>query len=64
MTRRQKKKAVMIPTGRQLIVVIHGMVLGAIFLLSFAGGLAELINLRPDWSTESGAGIFTVQVLA
>jgi hypothetical protein len=46
------------------MVVIHGTVLGAIFLLSFAGGLAELINLSPDWSTESGAGIFTVQVLA
>lgn len=45
------------------MVVIHGIVLGAIFLLSFAGGLAELINLSPDWSTESGAGIFTVQVI-
>lgn len=32
----------MIPTGRQWMVVIHDMVLGAIFLLSFAGGLAGI----------------------
>jgi hypothetical protein len=40
------------------------MVLGAFFLLSFGGGLAEMINLSPDWSTEFGAGIFTGQVLS
>ncbi len=33
-------------TDRQLWTVIHGMVLGALFLLAFAGGLAGLYSLR------------------
>jgi hypothetical protein len=30
------------------------MILGALFLLSFAGGLAGLYSLRPEWVTVSG----------
>lgn len=41
-------------TGRELWVVIHGMVVGAIFLLAFAGGLAGLWSLRPEWVTAAG----------
>jgi len=41
-------------TGRELWAIIHGMVLGALFLLAFAGGLAELINLGREFSTEAG----------
>ena len=33
-------------TDREWWAVIHGMVLGAIFLLAFAGGLAEFWSLR------------------
>ncbi|MBI2370437.1 MAG: hypothetical protein HYV08_09440 [Deltaproteobacteria bacterium] len=42
-------------TVREFWAVIHGMGLGAIFLLAFAGGLAGLWSLRPEWVT--GAGI-------
>lgn len=34
--------------------VIHGMLFGAAFLLAFAGGLAELYSLRPEWVTVEG----------
>lgn len=34
--------------------VIHGMVFGAVFLLAFAGGLAGLYSLRPEWVTTAG----------
>ena len=41
-------------TAREFWTVIHGMGLGAIFLLSFAGGLAGLYSLRPEWVTVAG----------
>lgn len=41
-------------TVRELWTVIHGMGLGAIFLLAFAGGLAGLYSLRPEWVTITG----------
>jgi hypothetical protein len=41
-------------TGREIWAVIHGMALGSLFLLAYAGGLAELINLGHQWTTESG----------
>jgi hypothetical protein len=41
-------------TARELWTVIHGMGLGAIFLLAFAGGLAGLYSLRPEWVTIAG----------
>ncbi len=41
-------------TAREIWAVIHGMMLGAVFLLAYAGGLAELINLGSKWSTEAG----------
>lgn len=33
---------------------VHGMIFGAVFLLSFAGGLAGLYSLRPQWVTVEG----------
>src|SRR6266511_1121232 len=39
---------------REAWTVIHGMVLGALFLLSFAGGLAGLYSLRPELITTTG----------
>ncbi len=44
----------MVLTPREIWAVIHGMILGALFLLAYAGGLAELINLGSKWSTEAG----------
>lgn len=41
-------------TQRELWTVIHGMGLGATFLLAFAGGLAGLYSLRPDLITVAG----------
>ncbi|GAA2869321.1 hypothetical protein GCM10010517_29290 [Streptosporangium fragile] len=41
-------------TGREWWALIHGMVLGGLFLLAFAGGLAELYGLRPRMATEQG----------
>ncbi len=41
-------------TERELWTVIHGIGLGATFLLAFAGGLAGLYSLRPDLVTVSG----------
>jgi len=41
-------------TGRELWTFIHGMGFGAVFLLAFAGGLAELYSMRPEWMTSEG----------
>ncbi len=41
-------------SDREIWAVIHGMGLGAIFLLAFAGGLAGLYSLRPEWLTVAG----------
>ena len=41
-------------SGREFWAVLHGMVFGAFFLLSFAGGLAGLWSLRPGLITAEG----------
>ena len=41
-------------TARELWAVIHGMLLGSLFLLAYAGGLAELIPRVLEWATEAG----------
>ncbi len=41
-------------SNRELWTVIHGMGFGALFLLAFAGGLAGLYSLRPEWVTVAG----------
>jgi hypothetical protein len=41
-------------TDREFWTVIHGMGLGALFLLAFAGGLAGLWSLRPEFMTVGG----------
>jgi hypothetical protein len=41
-------------TGREFWGVVHGMVLGAVFLLAYGGGLAGLYSLRSEWVTTSG----------
>lgn len=41
-------------TVRELWTAVHGMFLGATFLLAFAGGLAGLYSLRPKWLTPEG----------
>jgi hypothetical protein len=41
-------------TSRETWTVIHGLVLGTLFLLAFAGGLAGLWSLRPGFVTAAG----------
>jgi len=41
-------------SSRELWTVVHGMILGAIFLLAFAGGVAELLGLRSSYETPLG----------
>ena len=41
-------------TARESWALIHGVVLGALFLLAFAGGLAGLWSLRPELLTKAG----------
>src|SRR5512144_871842 len=41
-------------TDRELWTLIHGMGLGAIFLLAFGGGLAGLYSWRPGLLTQEG----------
>ncbi|MEX2556153.1 MAG: hypothetical protein WEB06_11020 [Actinomycetota bacterium] len=41
-------------TDREFWTVIHGMVLGTLFLLAFAGGIAGLWSLRPALVTPAG----------
>lgn len=41
-------------SAREFWTVIHGMGVGTIFLLAFAGGLAGLWSLRPEWVTAAG----------
>jgi hypothetical protein len=40
--------------SREMWTVIHGMVLGVIFLLAFSGALAEMWSLRPGITTAAG----------
>jgi len=53
--------------------VLHGMLFGAAFLLAFAGGMAGLYSLRPEWVTVEGikermvrlkVGMWTMAVVA
>jgi hypothetical protein len=41
-------------TDRETWTALHGMVFGALFLIAFAGGVAGLWSLRPEWVTVNG----------
>lgn len=41
-------------TSRETWTVIHGLILGVVFLLAFSGGLAGLWSLRPGLITAAG----------
>ena len=41
-------------TNREFWTLVHGMLLGATFLLSFTGGLVGLYSFRLQWATASG----------
>ena len=44
----------MIFDTRELWTVLHGMILGSLYLLAFAGGAEALWSFRPEWMTEAG----------
>ncbi len=50
-------------TDRELWTLIHGMILGAIFLLAFGGGLAGLYSLRESLLTAEGVAERTPRLL-
>lgn len=41
-------------TNREAWTAAHGMIFGTLFLFAFAGGLAGLWSLRPEWVTRAG----------
>jgi hypothetical protein len=41
-------------TLREWFGTVHGLIFGALFLLSFSGGLVALYGLRPEWMTADG----------
>lgn len=41
-------------TYRETWTLVHGLILGTVFLLAFAGGLAGLYSLRSELVTEAG----------
>jgi hypothetical protein len=41
-------------TSQEFWTLVHGMGFGAAYLLAFAGGLAGLYSLRPEWVTPEG----------
>lgn len=41
-------------TYREFWTVLHGLILGSLYLLAFAGGAEALWSLRPGFLTESG----------
>jgi hypothetical protein len=41
-------------SSREMWTVLHGMLFGAVFLLAFGGGLADLYSLRPQLITPPG----------
>src|SRR3970282_154713 len=60
-------------TDREFWAALHCIILGGSFLLSFAGGLAGLWSLRPEWVTVQGLqermnrlrlGVFSMAPLA
>jgi hypothetical protein len=44
----------MVITAREFLTAIHGVALGAFFLLAFSGVMVGLYSLRPEWLTPSG----------
>ena len=48
------KEDMMELNSREVWTVLHGLVLGTVFLLAFAGGLAGLWSLRPGLLTTAG----------
>jgi len=40
-------------TSRELWTELHGIVLGATYLLAFTGGFVALRDFSPDWTTEA-----------
>ena len=41
-------------TSREFWTVVHGLILGSLYLVAFAGGIAGLYSLRKEFVTEQG----------
>jgi hypothetical protein len=53
-----------VPTSGSLWADVHGLVLGAVFLLAYSGGLAGLFTLRTRWETATGLRVLARQLIA
>jgi hypothetical protein len=51
---KRKEDAVMVFSRGDLLVDLHGLMLGVLFLLAYSGGLAGPIGLRSEWETQRG----------
>ncbi len=52
------------PTSGSLWADVHGLVLGAVFLLAYSGGLTGLFTLRTKWETATGLRVLARQLIA
>jgi hypothetical protein len=50
-------------THREFWTALHGMILGAVFLLAFSGTAFSLWNLRAEWATPAGQAANTRMLL-
>jgi hypothetical protein len=41
-------------SAKEIWTVLHGMGFGAVYLLAFGGGIADIFSFRPEWVTPSG----------
>ena len=61
--RRVERKGLMELTEREIYTILHGLVLGTLFLLAFGGGMAGLWSLRDKLVTEDGVKERTPRLL-
>src|SRR5260221_6333713 len=52
------------PTSGSLWADVHGLVLGAVFLLAYSGGLTGIFTLRTKWETATGLRVLARQLIA
>jgi hypothetical protein len=53
----------MLFTGGELLADIHGLVLGAVFLLAYSGGITALFAFRANWETRIGLKVLTRELI-
>jgi hypothetical protein len=52
----------MLLTAGEALASLHGIILGAFFLLAYSGGLASLFALRVEWEKPTGVAMLMQQL--